>query len=447
MARSGNDARIAIIGGGIAGLAAGYYLSQAGARVDLFEAEEETGGLARGFEAQGLKVERYYHFICLPDSHLLELARGLGLADRLRWRRTRTTYFYEGRLYPFTSPLDLLRFSPIPFTARVNMGLETLKWSKMRNWTHLDNVPAREWLISKLGRATYEVVWEPLLTMKFGEYHDRVSAAWIWHRVHRVAKSRKTALHPQVMGHFQGGTETLLSRLREKIGERSGRIFLSTPVQAILRGADGRVRGVRAQGTDRDYDAVITTVPLAQAAELLPVELADFRARLARVDYLGVACLVVWMDTSVSNSFWCNIHDSRIPFNGIIETSKLNPEAGRGRHLIYVPNYLPVSHPRFSYSDEQLFEEFSRALPILRPGLSADAIRSFQVFRSRYAQAVCKTGFLKIIPPHTTPLPGLFLTDSTQLYPEDRTLSGTVALAREAAGLALDYARGERGPA
>ena len=450
MAPSGAEKRVAVIGGGIAGLAVAYYLGRAGVPVDLFEAEAETGGLAGSFDFEGLRVERYFHFICLPDRELKDLARELQIADRLVWRRTRTNFFYQGRFHGFTSPLDLLRFSPIPLWSRVNLGLETLKWSRLQDWEKLDEVPARDWLIERLGREAYEVIWSPLLTFKFGEFHDRVSAAWIWHRVHRVAKSRKSPLHPQVMGYFEGGTETLLRALREAIAARSGRIFTGTPARAVLS-RDGRARGVRAGEEEREYQAVVMAAPLPQAAALLPAELAEYRRALEAVQFLGVVCLVLWLDQGVSRSFWCNIHDSRLPLNGLIEMSALNPATGRGGSLIYVPYYLPVQAPRFGFSDQEIVEEALQTLAVLKPGLSRRSVKAARVFRSRYAQAVCTVGFRRVQPPHVAPLPGLYLIDSTQLYPSDRTLSGTIGLAQKVSRLVQEKIKAdvkkEPGPA
>jgi protoporphyrinogen oxidase len=438
MAPSGDKPRVAIVGGGIAGLSTAYFLGRAGVAVDLFEAEKETGGLAGSFNFDGQQVERYYHFICLPDSHLIDLAQELGVKDKINWRRTRTTFFYEGKLYQFTSPFDLLNFSPIPLRSRLNLGLETLKWKNLKDWERLDDISAKEWMLKSLGSQAYEVIWSPLLSMKFGEFQDQVSAAWLWHRVHRVANSRKSPFHPQVMGHFAGGTETLLKGLRGKISEQGGRIFCSAPVEAVVKKSD-RVAGVMVSGQMRGYDSVVVTNPLPQAAALMPGELAEFSAGLRQVSFIGVVCLVLWIDRTISGAFWCNIHDKRVPFNGIIETSQLNLETARGGALIYVPHYLPVSAPRFSFPDEQLLDEFLKALPILKPGMSRESVKGFRVFRSKFAQPICPKGFRHLVPKHTTPLKGLFLIDCTQLYPEDRTISGTIGVSKNATALVLEH--------
>ena len=55
------------------------------------------------------------------------------------------------------------------------------------------------------------------------------------------------------------------------------------------------------------------------------------------------------------------------------------------------------------------------------------------VTRARYAQAICTVGFGARLPGLQVPLEGLLVSDSTQLYPEDRTMSGAIRLGRRAA--------------
>src|SRR5688572_27274273 len=105
--------KIAIIGGGAAGLSAGYDLSKAGIHVELFERDSTLGGLAGSFLLSGGYVEKFYHFICLNDFTYIETLQNLGLSDRLRWKFTEMGQFYQGSLYSFGRPFDLLRFPPL----------------------------------------------------------------------------------------------------------------------------------------------------------------------------------------------------------------------------------------------------------------------------------------------------------------------------------------------
>jgi len=152
------------------------------------------------------------------------------LKDELVFRPTTTGFFHEGSFYPFTYPQDLLGFAPISPSERLKLGMQILKWRRLKDWNRLDDISAKEWLLSQMDEKTYRIIWHPLLAIKFGAQYDRISAAWLWHRIHRVANSRKSPLRRQVMGYFRDGTETFLHRLRERILGQGSRIFCNAPV-------------------------------------------------------------------------------------------------------------------------------------------------------------------------------------------------------------------------
>ena len=91
--------KVGIIGGGAAGLSAGYHLARNGAEVTLFERDQTLGGLAGSFELDGGYVEKFYHFICLPDQVYLDTLSELGLMPRLKWKYTGMGHFYKNHLY------------------------------------------------------------------------------------------------------------------------------------------------------------------------------------------------------------------------------------------------------------------------------------------------------------------------------------------------------------
>ena len=72
--------RVAIAGGGIAGLASAHFLLRAGCIPVIFEAANQLGGLGTYFEHAGFSFERFYHVILDSDADLLELIDELGLA-------------------------------------------------------------------------------------------------------------------------------------------------------------------------------------------------------------------------------------------------------------------------------------------------------------------------------------------------------------------------------
>lgn len=437
--------RVGIVGGGVAGLMAAWELARLGFEVDLFERGDELGGLAASFDFDGTRIERFYHFICRNDTTLLATCRRLGIEEQLRWRRTRTGFFHDGTLYPFGTSLDLLRFRPLSLIDKARFGFNILYSRQFTRWPLLEDRSAREWLIERLGERGYAVIWDPLLRVKFGEHHERISAAWMWHRIHRVATSRRSLFDREEFGHLVGGTDTLIHALKSGAAEAGARIHLQSDVAGIWA-ENGRCRGLRVvppggAGTveERPFDAVICAVPLPVFRRLLPDDQPEYRARLESIRFIGVVCMILRLRRPVSPNFWLNIHDPRISFNGIIEYSNLGGTGSFGGHsIVYVPFYLEPSRPRYSYSDAELLEEYIAALRVVNPEFSPEWIEGYRVFRAPHAQPICHTGFSQVVPPFETPWEGCYLVESTQLYPADRVISGTLRLAQDVVLRILD---------
>ena len=315
-----NHERVYVIGAGIAGLAGAFYLTRRNIPVTVIEKYDCVGGLARSMPLERQQIERFYHFICRPDVELLGLIEDIGLQDTLHWKPCQTSYFQNQRLYPFGTPWDLLRFDILPLTQRVRFGLNILHSRYRQTWQDLDQKPVAEWLIRHIGKEAYTQIWEPLLRMKFGEQCHDISAAWLWHRIHRVARSRKHVWEHESFGYVDGGTAALLQRMVNEIEERGGRVELNTSVERIVA-EHGKIIGIV---TDRSAEmrpcqAVYSTVPLARLAVLLNGQTSDtYLTKLRDVSYVGVVCLLLHLRQQLTKSFWINVNDPRIPFNGFI---------------------------------------------------------------------------------------------------------------------------------
>jgi protoporphyrinogen oxidase len=347
---------VGIVGGGVAGLMCAWELAALGFEVDLYESTGELGGLASGFDFDGVSIERFYHFICRHDRTLIETCGRLGLSGRLRWRTTRTGFFYDGSMYRFGTSLDLLRFSPLSFRDKARFGLNVLYSRRFRHWPLLEDRPARDWLIEQLGPRGYSVIWDPLLRVKFGQYHEQISAAWMWHRIHRVATSRASIFHPERFAVLEGGSDTLIRALETAAATRGARIHRHARVMGIWA-EGGKSRGLHLMAGERTepipFDYVVCAVPLPVYCRLMPGDRPEYQERLAAIRFLGVVCMILRLKRSISPYFWLNVHDPRISFNGVIEYSNLaGREAYGGRSIVYVPYYLEPSEPRYRFSDE-----------------------------------------------------------------------------------------------
>jgi protoporphyrinogen oxidase len=426
---------IGIVGGGVAGLGCAYFLAQRGHAVEVFEQAPALGGLAGCFDFDGMQVEKYYHFVCRDDADLIDMLAALGLSDELEWRAGKMRFFYHGKLYPFGTPWDLLRFRPLSLIGRIRFGLNVALSRSAQSWERYEGLTARDWLIQQIGHEAYVVIWEPLLRLKFGSYYDQISASWIWHRVHRMARSRAHILARERLGFLKHGTPILLDALTTALRRQGVELLTAVTVESITV-ADDHVTGLTIGGRHRPFDAVISTVPLPILARLLSPAAAAQIGDINSIEYITVVCLILKLRRPITDAFWINVNDARAPFNGFIEYTNLNPRVdAQHPYLLYVPFYLPPGHPRCAQPDDDLFRECLAGLQVVRPELRRDWVLGYRVFRDRFAQAICTTNFAQRIPPVRSRIRGLLLTDSTQLYPSDRTISGMFGQARKVAEL------------
>lgn len=429
MTATTTDKRIGIIGAGISGLSAALALARQGHEVHLFQREAGTGGLISTFDFDGIQLEHFYHFLCGGDFGYFQLCKELGLEKRLRFVRARTGFYYNGRMYGFSTPLDLLRFRAIPFAQRIRFGLFALEAQLRKEWSQLDDLAAKPWLIDRLGNITYNVVWDPLLALKFGQYFDKISAAWVWHRIHRVAKSNGK------LGYLEGGTAVLLDAIHAEL-KRLGVVVHTGCGVTKLAVEDGRCTGfTTVDGEAHAFDQVVSTVPLSILAGLLPEGHEAYADQLRQVKYIGVVCLAFKIKKRVSPYFWLNVNDPRVPFNGIIEFTNLNPIGPDAGHIIYVPYYIATDHPFYKMDNDTILRQSWDAVKLISPGITDDDLLAHHVARAPIAQAICPVGFLNMLPKQKSPIKGLYLLDSTFLYPEDRTQSGHIIKSYELAEL------------
>jgi protoporphyrinogen oxidase len=420
--------RVFVVGAGVMGLAAAYHAAKKGHEVTVLEAAPEPGGMAAHFDLGGLSIERYYHFVCKADQPTFDLLAELGLGDRMRWVPTSMGYFVDGELHPWGDPISLLRFPRLSFIDKVRYGLMMFLSTKRSDWRKLETVSARDWITAWCGKRVYQRLWARLFDLKFFEYGDDVSAAWIWTRIKRVGTSRRSLMQEE-LGYIDGGSETLVHALVKAIESLGGKVVLGAPVTRI-ESRDGRVTGVIAGGQPHPADAVICTAPTPLVSALVPDLPEADRARYDAIHNIGVVCVVFRLKRSVTGNFWLNVADDRFEIPGIVEFSNLRPT---GDTVVYIPYYMPVTHPKFGRDDAFFREEGLRYLGMINPEVTEADLVAFHVGRLKHAQPVCPPGFLSMIPPVQTAIEGLQIADTCFYYPEDRGVSEGVRLAKEMA--------------
>ena len=121
-----------------------------------------------------------------------------------------------------------------------------------------------------------------------------------------------------------------------------------------------------------------------------------------------------------------------------MEFSNLRPT---GDTVVYVPYYMPLTHPKFARGRRVLPRRRpSATCKLINPALREDDLMAFHVGRLRHAQPVCPPGFAAMLPPVQTSIAGLQIADTCFYYPEDRGISESVRFGKLMAQAVADPA-------
>lgn len=427
------DAGWAVIGGGMLGMTLAHRLARAGRAVTLYESADRLGGLAVAWRIGDVVWDRHYHVILPSDQALLALLDEIGLASDLRWARTRTGVFADGRLHSVSNPLEMLMFPAIGLVDKVRLAATVLLASRIRDFRPLERETAEAWLRRWSGDRTYERFWRPLLRSKLGDNHRIASAAFIWATIQRLYAARRTGMKREVFGTVSGGYARILSRFEEVLLADGVRIETGRPVERVRPTSSGVEVRFPDAAPARHGRAVLTT-PCPVVAGACPDLTAAERDRLLAVRYMGIACASLLLKRPLGGFYVTNLLDEGLPFTGVIEMTTLTGTAPfGGRTLAYLPRYLSPEDPMLSAPDDEVRGSFLAGLARMFPEVRPGDVEAFRVSRVPYVMAIPTLRFSERVPPMRTSLPGVFLVNSSQIVAGTLNVNETVTLAERAA--------------
>lgn len=428
--------RIAVLGAGALGLTAAYRLQQRGLPTTVIEREPTAGGLAAGFPVGDNYLDRFYHHLFRSDKQVIALINELGLGKDLLWLRPKTSVLYQGRPFRLDNPISVLRFSPISLVDRLRMGMVVAFLKASPSHRPFEAHTADAWLRRYMGKAAYETVWRPQLEAKFGTRYPDISMAWFWARVHDRTSS---------LGYLRGSFQALYDRLGERITQMGGELRFGESVTGIEEEPDGAIAVTTVRGRER-FDRVLSTLPTRLTLRLTKGLPDDFRQQYDWGEAYGAHVLILALDRQLmrDNTYWLSVTDPGYPFMALVEhTNMLRARDYGGRHLVYLGNYLPMDHPLFQASDEEVIDQYLTHLKRVNPAFERAWLREHWVFKAPYAQPIVTRDFPQHIAPHRSPLRNLWLASMFHVYPHDRGQNYSVALANEVAAMVAEDGQGQ----
>jgi protoporphyrinogen oxidase len=432
----------AIVGGGMLGLTLALRLRQSGQEVTVLEAAPSMGGLASAWQVGDVVWDRYYHVIMLSDARLRALLAELGLEDEIAWNVTRTNFYTGTSMHPLNNSIDYIRLPVLGLIDKARLAATIIYGSRIENGRRLEKLSAETWLTRLSGKKTYRNLWRPLLRSKLGSNYAKASAAYIWSVIRRFYAARRGGLKTEMFGYVPGGYRRVIETLVESL--RSGGVILEAgaPVSSV-RLAEGGFE-VTAGGQTRTFDRVVNTCASPIASQVCKGLNEVERLQHEAIVYQGIVCASLLLDRPLGGAYLTYITDETIPFTTVIEMSTLieRSQIG-GRHLVYLPKYLPLDDPLLSATDEEIEADFTAALIRMFPTLSRDDIRAFRITRTRHVLAVSTLNYSDNLPPMATAVPGLYIVNSAQIVNGSLSVDESVNLANEAAAFLVEREAGQ----
>ena len=426
--------KIVIIGGGLAGLAAAYKLSDSN-EIIIVEKESDLGGMATSYHIDDYYIEKYYHHIFRGDTEILQLIGELGLDDKLEWFRGSTGYFIDGKLYSMNTPFEILHFPTLSIVDIMRLGLLVVRAKFIKNTTPYDNLTATDWIQKVAGESVYENFFAPLLVSKFGSNFNRVSAAWLLGRV-QIRSNRGT--DGETLGYMRGGFAELIKALEKSIAHSGGIIKTNCPVSKIII-EDGAVRGVVVRNELIECDAIVSTVaPIV--LDVLTEGRLDIHDTLATISYQGTTCVLIGLKEKLMDDiYWLNIKGD-VPFGAVIEHTNFLPLSDYNEHLVYVTAYFQnKSDSLWKQSEEDIIESYISGIESIFPDFSRDNVKWVKIHRRPNTAPVYETGYKSKVLPIQTGVFGLYLAGmfSSSNYPE-RSMNGSIVAGFKCAHAVLE---------
>ncbi|RJR25948.1 FAD-dependent oxidoreductase [Candidatus Microgenomates bacterium] len=415
--------KIAVVGGGITGLASAYLLSRKGHEVYIFEKEKTLGGLASFFKENAWQwsLEKFYHHFFTSDQELFDLCKSLRIQDKLFFKNPKTSVLVDGKIYRFDNPQSILSFPKLSIIDKLRTGLTVLGLKLNNNWKPLEKIPAYSFIKKTMGKNTYNLIWKPLLESKFGKDFLDIPASWFWTRV----KKRSFSL-----GYFEGGTQTLVSNLEKNILKNKGQILLNSEVKTIKK--IGKKFELQAEKKYL-FDKVIVTVPPCHFSKMSEDLSQEEKAYLSSLKSLGSLCLIISLDRHLLNdgTYWLNVNDSSYPFVAVVEhTNYIEKEKYGNEILVYIGGYYSLDNPIFSLTKDKVLQKFTPFLKKINPNIK---IKKSWLFKEEYAQPVVSLNYSYRLPKITTSVSGLYWASLHHVYPEDRGINYAIKIAEKIA--------------
>jgi squalene-associated FAD-dependent desaturase len=300
--------RVAVVGGGLAGLAAGCALASSGFRVTLFERRPYLGGRASSYQHPGTGevVDNCQHVLLGCCTNLIQFYERLDVENKIRWYDRLTFLEPGGRASvispsmlpaPFHNTIAFLRAACLDLNDKLGIGMAMAALAPAT--PREGGASFLAWLRRHAQtKQAIERFWKPVLVSALNEDLDRMSAPYAAQVV------RESFLKSAAAGRM--GVPTVpLSELYSVAGDyitaHGGEIRCRSSVDSFATETD-KVK-LLVSGEETGFDYVIFAVPFDVLSRILPQTSAaePLWRNLARFETSPITGIHLWFDRQITD--------------------------------------------------------------------------------------------------------------------------------------------------
>jgi len=447
---------VAIAGGGLAGLAAGCALAEAGFRVSLFERRPYLGGRASSYQHPGTGeiVDNCQHVLLGCCTNLLDFYKRAGVQDKIRWYE-KLTFLEPGGRASEISPSALpapLHTAPAFLRAQCLNFRDKLSISRAMAALAPAAPPDRgesflDWL-KRHGQTERAIdrFWKTILVSALNEDLDRVSVPYAAQVV------RESFLKSAAAGRMGIPTvplTELYSTAGDYIRSRGGDIQFRAGVEAFR--ADASKVIVKAGGQELQFDYFVMAVSYDVAGRLLPEDPSSsaLAAALGHFSSSPITGIHLWFDRQISDLDHAVLLDRTIQWmfhkSRLIESRKENEKSREDSNSngSYVELVVSCSRSLVEKSKPEIVEMAVKEAQEFFPAAREAKLLKSTVIKEVHATYSARPGIDQYRPKPATAWPRVFLAGDWTATGWPATMEGAVRSGYLAAE-ALALSTGER---